>query len=469
MAEVGWLATSQQTPANLSEPAVWSLNTMQAAFAEVDITPPLGTRKIGWLKLLVADRVLDPLFARVAIIASAGTQIAFVQLDTLCVRWTQTADIRQRVEERYGFPGGNIMVAATHNHAGPAVATVGDVERDDAYVETLVAKVVETFGRALDGLVEAELGFGSGFEFNVAHNRRVIMRDGTVRTHGRFSDPLALCMEGPIDPEVAVMAARKRDGELSGTIVNFACHPTHHGGDTALSAGYPGALAAEMKSRGCPITLFLNGASGNLHTSDPTRNGADKSSDEVGRILADDVSHILEKMEFRGEVKLGASSRTVQLPFRKITEDEIRGTEKGAQRFVDPAIYDRTIPALVEQIRRRGTQPAEVQVLAIDEYAYVGIPAEYFVEHGLRIKEQAHPRRALVVTHANGMVGYVPHKEAFLRGGYETTFGVGSKLAPEAGDLLADAAIELVSTTTARSPAFRRFCSLHRLKAELQA
>ncbi len=444
---------------------------MHAAFAEVDITPPLGTRKIGWLKLLVADRVLDPLFARVAIIASAGTQIAFVQLDTLCVRWTQTTDIRRRIEERYGFPGGNIMVAATHNHAGPAVATVGDVERDDAYVETLVTKVVETFGRALEGLVEAELGFGSGFEFNVAHNRRVIMRDGTVRTHGRFSDPLALCLEGPIDPEVAVMAARRKDvgakqsaSPLLGIVVNFACHPTHYGSNGTLSAGYPGALAAEMKSRGCPVTLFLNGASGNLHTSDPTRNGADKSSDEVGKILADDVSKVLEKIEFRSvgakqiaSLLLGASSRTVQLPFRKITEDEIRGTAKGAQRFVDPAIYDRTIPALVEQIRRRGTQPAEVQVLAIDEYAYVGIPAEYFVEHGLRIKEQAHPRRALVVTHANGMVGYVPHKEAFLRGGYETTFGVGSKLAPEAGDLLADAAIELVSTTTARSPAFRRF------------
>jgi hypothetical protein len=50
-----------------------------------------------------------------------------------------------------------------------------------------------------------------------------------------------------------------------------------------------------------------------------------------------------------------------------------------------------------------------------------------------------------VVGHANGMVGYVPHKEAFPRGGYETTFGVGSRLAPEAGDILADCAIDLVT------------------------
>jgi hypothetical protein len=49
-----------------------------------------------------------------------------------------------------------------------------------------------------------------------------------------------------------------------------------------------------------------------------------------------------------------------------------------------------------------------------------------------------------VVSHANGMVGYVPTKAAFLRGGYETTFTDSSRLAPEAGDLLADAAIALI-------------------------
>ena len=42
------------------------------------------------------------------------------------------------------------------------------------------------------------------------------------------------------------------------------------------------------------------------------------------------------------------------------------------------------------------------------------------------------------------MVGYAPTREAFERGGYETTFGPTSHLAPEAGDLLADTAIQLV-------------------------
>jgi len=67
-----------------------------------------------------------------------------------------------------------------------------------------------------------------------------------------------------------------------------------------------------------------------------------------------------------------------------------------------------------------------------------------FVQHGLRIKLESGPRRTVVVGHANGMVGYVPTKEAFERGGYETTFAMSSRLAPEAGDMLADAAIGLI-------------------------
>lgn len=70
------------------------------------------------------------------------------------------------------------------------------------------------------------------------------------------------------------------------------------------------------------------------------------------------------------------------------------------------------------------------------------------------MKEQSWPRHALVVSHANWMVGYVPHKEAFLRGGYETTFWGGSRLAPEAGDLLPDCAIQLVALNEGEESGF---------------
>ena len=424
---------------------------LQAGFAEVEITPPAGTRKLGWIRNIIGTRVLDPLFARAAILESGGQSIAFLQLDTLSIREEEVGEIRRQVAERYGFAGDRLLVAATHNHAGPAIASLGDVRIEQAYVDALVTHCVSVFGQALEQRVEAELGIGRAVEFNVAFNRRTVMRNGTVRTHANFDDPEALYTEGPIDPEVVVIAARKKNGTLLGALVNFACHPAHHGPDEVFSAGFPGVLARELKLQGCPLSLFLNGAQGNLVTSNPAQKGADLSMEQAGERLAQAASRALTGMAYRSEVKLEARSRTVSLPFRTITEDEIRGTVRGAQRFVDPSAYEREMPALVEKIKKLRCQTAELQVFFLDQHAVVALPAECFVELGLRIKERAHPLRAVVVGLANGMVGYVPHPEAFSRGGYETTFCGWSNLAPEAGTILVEAALELISSVAAHT------------------
>jgi hypothetical protein len=129
-----------------------------------------------------------------------------------------------------------------------------------------------------------------------------------------------------------------------------------------------------------------------------------------------------------------------------VTEAEVEGRTRGAQRFIDPAIYERAIPALVSTIQERKTHRVEIQVLALGEIAIVSVPGEYFTEFGLWIKERAYPTNALVATNANGRVGYIPTRDAFLRGGYETTFGPASMLAPEAGELIAATAVELIKS-----------------------
>jgi hypothetical protein len=321
---------------------------------------------------------------------------------------------------------------------------VGDVRRDEAYVATLVDRCLHAFGQALDARRPAEIGFGHTAEFNVGFNRRVVMRDGTTKTHGRFANPDALYVEGPIDPEVAVIAARDSGGRPLGAIVNFACHPAHHGEGDLCSAGWPGDFAAEMKRRGWPGPLFLQGAAGEIHTSNPAT-GVDLAMEQAGSAIAADAARVIESMAFRDRLdSIGARATTVQLPHREPAPDQVEGTALGAQRFIDSAIYARGMPALVERIRRQPMQPAEIQALFLDDWVLVSIPAEFFVMLGLRIKERAAPRHALVVAYANGMVGYVPTRQAFERGGYETTFAGSSRLAPEAGDLLADAAVRLI-------------------------
>ena len=425
--------------------------TIQAGLAEIEITPKTPGRKIGWIKLVVGEKVIDPLYARACVLRAGDSAIGIIQLDTLSIRAADVDRFRQAIRKRHGIAPECVMVAATHNHAGPAVSDVGEVERDMEYVEFLAEKVAAVFDQAVANLRQARIGLGHGFEFEIARNRRVVMRDGTVRTHHTFKDPDSLHLEGPIDPEVAVLALRSADGAPLGTIVNYACHPTHHGSSDEFSAGYPGVLAAKLKAAGWPVAMFLNGACGNLHDNDPFRGGTGQSKEHIGQTLAQDALAVIAGMTFTGAATVAGRSRRLQLPFRKPTQDEITGTIRGAQRFIGEVYYDRDIPLLLEKIRRLGAQPAEVQVLSVGDWDFVAIPAEYFVENGLKIKLGAFPRHAVVVSCANGMVGYVPHAAAFDRGGYETTFWSGSRLAPPAGDMLADCAIELIKSEGRRA------------------
>lgn len=418
--------------------------TLRAGFAQIDITPPLGTAKIGWLQVVIINKILDPIFARAAVIETDSQRVGFISLDTLSVRWTTAEQIRRGISEKFGFPGAHVMVAATHNHGGPAVAGAGDVKRDERYLATMVDKCIEAFGAALANRQPAQIGVGSCPEFHVAFNRRVVQRDGTAKTHGRFSDPGALFLEGPIDPEVAVIALRSRQGRPLGALVNFTCHPTHLGGEDVCTAGWPGAMSNHMKDHGWPVALFLQGAAGEIHHTNPVT-GEGLSMEQAGQAVAGDALRLIASMSFRDETTaLGVRSKTIDLPYRQPSPEEIAGTIRGAQRFINPAIYDRGIPAVLERIRTRRSQPAQVQVIFLDDLALASIPAEYFVRLGLEIKEKSHPRRALVVAYANGMIGYVPTAQAFERGGYETTFFTTSRMAPQTGDMLAACAIELI-------------------------
>lgn len=94
---------------------------MIAGFADVDITPPLGTQKIGWIRQIVSDTVLDTIHARIAVLESGEQKLAIVQLDTLSLGWNEVNDMRRRIAQAHAFPGEHIMVTATHNLSPPVL------------------------------------------------------------------------------------------------------------------------------------------------------------------------------------------------------------------------------------------------------------------------------------------------------------------------------------------------------------
>ena len=417
--------------------------SMKAGFSQIDITPPPGTKKGGWMEDLEARVFLDPLFARAAVFETEKERIAFLQLDLLSIRRDDVDDIRRRIETQFAFPGKNIMVSATHNHAGPAICRLAPVEKQTEYLELMKEKCVRLFGDALDAVQEAEIGQACVKEFDVAFNRRTVMRDGTVKSQTVYSNPDALYQEGPADPEAAVMIVRNLKGQPLGAMFNFACHPTHHGGTNEISAGFPGVLAAKVKASGIPVCLYLNGAYGNVITVD-FQHRISFSKETVGEKLFEDFQKASGEMCFARDIELGATAKIIDLPYRDVSDDEYHGRVRGAQRFRSDELYEKDIDHLKAKIARSKTAKAEIQVLKLGQWYFAGVPAEYFVEFQLRIKTETYPKSSFVIGGANGMLGYVPIQEAFMRGGYETTLGPPSRMAPETGDIIARTAINLI-------------------------
>ena len=87
--------------------------------------------------------------------------------------------------------------------------------------------------------------------------------------------------------------------------------------------------------------------------------------------------------------------------------------------------------------------PAYIQVIRLGEISIYALPAEQYVEFGLYIKENSPTKYNMVSgTALKGIRGYVPTKELAGSESYAVVLG-SSDLVPEAGDQMADFALEI--------------------------
>ncbi len=429
---------------------------IHAGFSEVDITPRYWPiRKYGGLHHTVyATWATDPLYAKAAVFEAGGERIAMVALDVVIIEAEHVAAIREQVQERVGIPPEHVLVCATHNHACPAVITRPVFDREEEYLAFLRASAVQAIAQACEGLQEVTLGVVSGFEGRLSFNRRWIMKDGTVKTHPRPASPDMRCAEGGIDPELGVLCARDAEGKVVGVIVNFACHAVHKMGGPVVSAGFPGSLCRRVREAlGDRCTcVFVNGACANIHHANPMDPDYVDDPERMGRLLAADVVALLpQTTPLQGDTVAGIT-RDIRLPLRDFSalERQVQDPEFTKPLLASNDVYRASLEVLRAIRAQRDHEVANVQVLRVGEAAFACIPAEYFTEHGLRIKMESPLERTFVISLANGWVGYVPTVQAFSRPcGHETTSALWSKLVPEAGDMLADAALRMVAEMTA--------------------
>lgn len=417
--------------------------TLLVGSADVIITPPVGTALEGYgERVSGATGVHDDLHARALVLDDGRTRAAIVSCDLVGVDRRLVARVREIAAAATGIPAAQIMVAATHTHAGPAGL------RPD-----LDAPLTETMARLIAGAIiaagerkrPAVLKAGRGSVDSVSQNRR---------------DPA-----GPMDDALRVLlfdSPDPHDGAVA-SVVHFACHATVlFQTNLEISADYPGYAVETVRGIvGGPPPLFLNGACGDVNPAWIEQ--AHGEARRVGTIVGAEAARRMQELRPLGAMQkvwnirwdeltdkpvasgelvepgLRAASRSVRVQLRQLDAPERYDTrlrELGGQlaavAATDVEGRRRLMERQTQLVAERGVaarlRPGgphfiapEIQAIRLGEgCAILGLPGEFFVETAQAIQAAAGIRHLLIACYANHYIYYVVPAHEYARGGYET-------------------------------------------------
>ena len=431
---------------------------LKGGCAKVNITPPVGAWLSGYGgRDKPSDGIVDELYARALVLDNRSNSIAIISVDLLWIPLQMTNQVREILKDKIGIPEQNVLICATHTHFGPKIYNetkmgpeVSDNTVDSSYVNILVKKITDSALLAYKRMEDVRIGAVKGDIPEIVYNRRPTRADGSVQT--TFSLPLDVTTTrkirrspdgsvsvtftyptegpaltfGPVDPEAWVLRVENAEGQIIGSVVNFACHAVSGSAFSdwfySISADYPGETMRVVEQLEGGVCLFTSGTAGDIV---PLRRGR-KPRYEIGRALAGEAIRRLQFVQTSGDIDIAAMTREVKLPIRQdLSPDSIIAADKDKTHLV-----------------------TEIQVLRLGDIYILGLPGEVLVEVGLDIKKRAGLRNLIITSVSNDTIGYVCHSQAYEQGGYEAVSG--TNLAKGGGEIIVNHALDLISRVKAQ-------------------
>jgi neutral ceramidase len=468
---------------NLLSPALGQdqANKLLVGLAETDITPPDGFPMAGYYHERLAAGSFETLRAKAIVFRDGDQSAALVVCDLIGIATDFSKEVRRRASEATGIPAANIVLAATHSHTAPDYMKelwlfLGKEQQEPmraAYIKKLLEQPVEAIRQAHHQAASWNLSAGAAMQkLPVAFNRRFVMRDGSVRTWQSLANPEVVRAAGPIDPRIELLTIRDpQSGQVAGILSNFALHLDTVGG-TRWNPDYPLFIERTLRSHFGDglISIFGTGCCGDINHVNPSATSQNKV-DVIGKAIGETIVQNFATLTPLSNPRLTVTTQQVKLPLQQVTEREVQravelvtlAKQAGSVEFLDHVTAYKQL--MLDQLLHKqpfaatskhitwglshslagiGEQlPVDVTVITIGrEVALVCLPGEVFVELGLAIKQASPFPTTLVVELSNAAETiYVPNRPAYVGGSYEVT---NSALQPGSGELLVDAAIEML-------------------------
>lgn len=368
-------------------------------------------------------------------------KVAIVACDILMLTRDLLDPVAAEIEKTTGIPAANVLINCTHTHHAPSTMVVHGYGRDEKFCQVVQRAMVRAAQEANRNLSadDCRLFFHLGREETVGQNSRQLLADGMVYWIGlrEFVRPT-----GPFDPELPVLAFRGGDDKLRALIFNHSTHTIGARQPGKRSPAFYGLAAQELEAELGGIACFLEGASGSTHNLTLT-------GDEAARRIKLAVQNALSQAQPRPVERLAAIKRPFTFKVRRFNEaKEDEAVSTYCRKYAGPRA-NATIQVFRDMRKKLAPMQGQqrttwLQAVLIGDVAIVGVPAEFFTQLGLDIKNRSPFRHTYVAELANDWIGYLPNLEAHKLGGYQVWTGLHSYAEPGTGERVVDEVVDML-------------------------
>jgi hypothetical protein len=420
-----------------------------AAMASIMPTPEIIDNKWHPQMAVRFDELGSPLFVKVlALSFDDRCEVLLVNLDTINIPRTSGDSLRRAIAGSTGVQHEDVTISCTHSHSTPFVE---DLRREHPYFDHVAAAAQSAADQAWAARQPARFGHGRAHIVGASFNQRVPLPDGGVKFTRDYREGLA--SGRPVDPRLSVVRIDDEAGKPIAGWVRFAAHPACVIFDAPISAEYPGYMTQQLSDTvagGAPM-LFGFGAAGDVNCVPMF--GSEKDSARLGKNLAEQAGPVFEAIQTRPPQRLVSGHETLPLPLddppsietldRELAELEAfhNGLDEdpnlmwvlGFNCWKDWSVEKKKayVVPLIEWIQRMKTAhdegstfpctwPVPISAWVIDDLGLLFYAGEPFTEIGLAIAARSPLKETLVLSHCNGLTGYLGTDEDRRRGGYET-------------------------------------------------
>jgi hypothetical protein len=350
-----------------------------AGYAQADVTPDVNGKTpvfiAGYGQNRRATGVHDPLYVRAMVVSDGTKKVAVAAVDVVGLQYPTVQEIRKRLS---GFD--YVLVSSTHNHEGPDVVGIWGPTPfksgvDPAYIESIIAKTVETIQNADKARGPVTATYGTAVDGTLMRDsREPYLKDDVIRV---------------------VKFDNVENNKPRFLLVNWTCHPEALASEnTEITADFPYYTVRDLEKKyGCPV-LYISGAVGGLMA--PPRGiyqKADGSPLDDGNFeycerLGGDVAKLAVKAIEAGEpvklapIKLAAKPITVPLENKLYRAAQLMGVlrREGLLWTGNPDEMGRKYtPADIKQ-NKLPAGVTEVGYLGLGEVHVAAIPGEIYPE-----------------------------------------------------------------------------------------